>query len=116
DYYIPSFLQYVQVVDKFAHQRRTRPVWEEREFFGQLKRILVIHVRATPHLNIPKSRNIVLALVQIAVTENVNGFHSFKRMGKLDLVDLSTVRCVVGRVWDREQWTIVDRSPEPFVS
>ncbi|PPQ68810.1 hypothetical protein CVT24_007695 [Panaeolus cyanescens] len=104
-----TFLKYVQLVDKRAH-RRGASVFVEQEFFGQLKRILVIDLPKLPQINVKKAQTIVFALVQIATTEKKYGFHSFKRMGRNDLVDLKTVKCVVGRVWDREQWTIVDRT------
>ncbi|PPR02077.1 hypothetical protein CVT24_011175 [Panaeolus cyanescens] len=86
-----SFAQYVQLVDKNARRHGTDPDFDEKEFYGQLKRILVIKLPKAPEINIHKRRTVIFALVQTIVTEEVGGFHCFKRMGRNDIVDLATM-------------------------
>lgn len=31
-------------------------------------------------------------------------------MGPIEVVDLDFVKCLVGRIWDRGRWAIVDRN------
>ena len=104
------FFQYCQLVDRYAHQRRTAPVFEMQQFFGQLKRILVLEIPPTPELKLTTQTTIILAVIQNARTTEKNGFYYYKDFGVDEVVDLSTVQCVVGRIWDRSEWAIVDRS------
>ncbi|PPQ78936.1 hypothetical protein CVT24_012460 [Panaeolus cyanescens] len=100
---------YVQDIDTLANQNNgTRFV--EKTFFGQLKRIILIDVRKNRRLNIDHDETAIFAYIQTCNASERNGVYSYKEMGRDDLVDLCTLRCVVGRVWDRGQWTFVDRS------
>jgi hypothetical protein len=72
----------------------------------------------------PKSRKLGLARAETVVfavirkchiaDEDPNGLdiHYYEREGALDIVDLNTVQCLVGRIWVSlsKQWAIVDRS------
>jgi hypothetical protein len=81
-----------------------------QQFFGQLKRILVLEIPPTPELKLTTQTTIILAVIQNARTTEKNGFYYYKDFGVDEVVDLSTVQCVVGRIWDRSEWAIVDRS------
>jgi hypothetical protein len=39
-----------------------------------------------------------------------NGIYYYKNFGVDEIVDLSMLECVVGRIRDRGEWAIVDRS------
>ena len=97
-------------MDRYAHQRRKTPEFQVEQFFGQLKRILVLEIPPTPELKLTTPTTIILAVIQNAKTILKNGFYCYKDLGVDEVVDLSTVQCVVGRIWDRSEWTIVDRS------
>lgn len=45
-------------------------------------------------------------------TPQTNGLdiHYYDKEGQLDIVDLTTIQCVVGRVHDRNRWALIDRS------
>ncbi|PPR05894.1 hypothetical protein CVT24_006642, partial [Panaeolus cyanescens] len=86
-----TFFKYVQLVDKNARRPGADPDFDEKEFYGQLKRILVIKLPKAPEINIHKRRTVILALVQTIVTEEVGGFHCFKRLARNDLIDLATM-------------------------
>jgi hypothetical protein len=40
------------------------------------------------------------------------GFWEYKTLGGLEAVDLELIQCVVGRIFDRGKWVIIDRSGE----
>jgi hypothetical protein len=103
------------MVDIYARQRNRRPEYVKRAFFGQLLRIFVLDLRPMPQLGINTTSTVIYAVVQavkaqpVQLTPESIGYH-YHQTGVVELVDLNTVKCVVGRVWDRNKWFIVDRS------
>ena len=82
-------------------------------FFGELQRIVRISLPATPYLNLENPGTLFLAIVrQCNATRSRGGFWEYATLGGLEVVDLGLVQCVVGRIFDRGKWTIVDRSGE----
>ena len=76
-------------------------------FYGQLLRVLVIEA--------PQAKTMLLAIVRSIKIDKRPGDGTmtfYKEMGPLYAVDLNTVECVVGRIWDRERWAIVNRAPK----
>jgi hypothetical protein len=63
-----------------------------------------------PRLGIVEPTTLILALIQEAKTSLKDGIYSYKEFGAEEVVDLNTVQCVVGRVQNRGEWSIVDRS------
>ena len=43
--------------------------------------------------------------VKVTLTDNI---YYYKAFGVDEVVDL--IQCVVGRIWDRDEWAIIDRS------
>jgi hypothetical protein len=82
-----------------------------QDFFGQLLQILVIDVPAAPQIGINTEEKIILAAIRpVKVMERTsNGIVFYKDYGPVEVVDLNVIQCVVGRIWDREKWAIVDR-------
>jgi len=105
-----SFLQYTQLVDRYACQRNIVPVFEVKHFFGQLKCILVLELPSAPRLNLATLMTIILAVIQNAKATLTNETYYYKELGVEEVVDLTTVQCVVGRIKHRGEWAIVDRS------
>jgi hypothetical protein len=104
------FIQYTQLVDRYARQKRRTPEFELQIFFGQLQRILVLELPSTPRLNLAMPTMIILALIKNVKTTFTDNIYRYKELGVNEVVDLTTVQCVVGRIWDRDEWAIVDRS------
>ncbi len=52
----------------------------------------------------------ILAVIQSVKATLRNDIYYYKELGVEEVVDLSTVQCVVRRIWDRGEWAIVDRS------
>ena len=81
-----------------------------QNFFGQLNRILVLELPSAQQLNLDEPTTVIVALIQEVKTTLRNGIYYFKNFGVEEAVDLNTLQCVVGRVWDRNEWAIIDRS------
>ena len=103
--------QYYAFVDKNARFRKKTPVFERRTFYGQLLRVVVIDVPASPHLNTAQAKTVLHTLIQSIKPERCSGITFYKELGPIYSIDLNTVECVVGRVHDRGRWAIVDRAP-----
>lgn len=104
------FIQYTQFVDRYARQKRRTPEFELQTFFGQLRRVLVLELPSAPRLNLATPTTIILALIKNVKAALTNNVYHYKELGVDEVVDLATVQCVVGRIWDRDEWAIVDRS------
>jgi hypothetical protein len=103
-------LQYTLYVDRHARHSRKTPDFEEKTFFGQLNCILVLELPATPRLNLAEPTTVILALIQEVKATLSNGIYTYKEFGAEEVVDLKMVQCVVGRVKNRGEWSIIDRS------
>jgi ribosomal protein L30E len=104
-----SFLQYTQLVDRYARQRRRNPEFELRQFFGQLKRLLVLELPTLPQFKLTNPTTIILAVIQNVKTSLDGNIQYYKELGVVEIVDLTTVQSVVGRIHDRGKWAIIDR-------
>jgi hypothetical protein len=82
-------------------------------FFGELQRIVKMDLPATPQLNLKEPQVVFYAIVkQCNAVQTREGFWEYKELGGLEAVDLGLVQCVVGRIFDRGKWVIIDRSGE----
>ena len=84
-----------------------------KTFFAELHRIIRIKISASEELHLHECEEIFLALVKTCKTEqDAHGFWKYSNLGGLEFIDLATIRCTVGRVYDRGAWYIVDRNGE----
>ena len=104
------FIQYTQLVDRYARQKSRTPEFELQNFFGQLQRILVLELPSTPQLNLAMPTTIILALIKNVKARLTDNIYYYKEPGVDEVVDLTMVQCVIGRIWDRDEWAIIDRS------
>lgn len=84
---------------------------EPRIFFGQVLRFLVVEIPESPREGIDADTFIYAAIRQANITEPANShcpINYYKELGRVELVDLNMVQCLVGRIWDRDRWAIVD--------
>ncbi|KAH9928241.1 hypothetical protein B0H21DRAFT_700388, partial [Amylocystis lapponica] len=108
-----TFVRYEQLVDKNAHVRNRPVILEPRTFYGQLQQILVIELSAIPSSAHSTSKTFILALIQVCnVKEDMCtlDIHYYSQMGRLEVVNVTTIQCVIGRVSDRNRWAVIDRS------
>jgi hypothetical protein len=62
--FLISFLQYTLYVDRHARHRRKTPEFEEKIFFGQLNRILLLELLQMPQLALAEPATLILAVIQ----------------------------------------------------
>jgi hypothetical protein len=84
-----------------------------KTFFGELQRVVKIDLPATSQLHLKEPQTLLYAIVkQCNANPSKEGFWEYKDLGGLEAVDLGLVQCVVGRIFDRGKWVIIDRSRE----
>jgi hypothetical protein len=82
-------------------------------FFGELQWIVKINMPATPSLHLKETQTLFYAIVrQCNAKKSRDGFWEYTLLGGLEAVDIGLVQCVVGRVFDRGKWVIIDRGGE----
>ena len=81
--------------------------------FGQLFQIFLIQLPAAPNLGISTPTAIILASIHkcdVELEDEDLDFHYYRNMTHLDVVDITCIKALVGRVaWDG-WWAIIDRS------
>ena len=100
------------LVDKNARHVRKPIVLESGVFFGQLQNIFVIKIPASPALKLEET-TLILAAVRTCANPRMKGendIYYYSREGHLEVIDISCVQCLVGRVKDGSEWAIIDRS------
>lgn len=105
-----SLLQYTQLVDRHARHMRRTPDFEEQDFFGQLGRILILELPSARKLHLAEPTTIIVAVIREVKAKLKDGIYYYKEFGADEVVDLETIQCVVGRIQDRGQWALIDRS------
>jgi len=80
-------------------------------FFAELHRIVRLKVPASEDLYLGKCEEVFLALVKTCKAElDEYGYWKYSSLGGFEFIDLATIKCTVGRVYDRDAWYIIDRS------
>ena len=77
--------------------------------------VALVRMPATEDLRLDEPENVILAAIRNCRIErhNVNDLdlHYYQKDdGYTEIVDISAIQCLVGRVFDRGWWTIIDRS------
>jgi hypothetical protein len=105
--------QYETLVDKYARQKRRQPEYELKTFYGHLQHLFVIRLPLAPHLNIHAPVVHILAGIETCEVQRSTDLdiHYFNKLsGSLDVVDITCVQCLVGRIPVASGWAIIDRS------
>ena len=105
--------QYSLMVDRMRHKPRATPQFEGTECFGQLRSIIRLDLPAGIAPLVTGAVTLVLAIVRSTDVsyETSLMIPYYRELGRLEVIDMSTVMCVVGRIKDhRGRWAIVDRS------
>ena len=65
----------------------------------------------TPFLWENKSHRLVLAAVRVTNSKRDprTGIHHYTELGSLEVIDLASVQGVIGRLYNRDRWAIIDR-------
>ncbi|KAJ8095706.1 hypothetical protein PM082_022964 [Marasmius tenuissimus] len=107
-----TFVRYDLLVDKRARNHRAAPDLTPEHFYGQLKDILVVKFPAAQALGVATESVFILAAIEKCAVCHVNDLEMpvYEKMGALEVVDIGTVQCLVGRIQENRRWTIIDRS------
>ena len=86
--------------------------FEGNTFYGQLQHIIMLEL---PRGEFTSSETLLLGVIQSCTIDRHDynlDMHYYTQMGATEVVDIKTVQCAVGRIWDRNQWVIFDHSGE----
>jgi hypothetical protein len=105
--------QYRVKVDVNAAHKNMPINLQWREYFGQLLYVFWIKLPATPPLGQIKTTTIVFAAIHkcdiVFDDPDLPHIHYYQQRTHVDIVDITTVKALVGRVpWDG-WWAIIDR-------
>ncbi|KAF8834466.1 hypothetical protein BDN67DRAFT_861609, partial [Paxillus ammoniavirescens] len=108
-----TYIRYETLVDKYARQKRRQPEYELKMFYGHLVHLFVVRLPLAPHLNIHAPVVHILAGIETCEIQRSTDLdiHYFNKLsGSLDVVDITCVQCLVGRIPVAGGWAIIDRS------
>jgi hypothetical protein len=106
------YYQYDLLVDKHARRRRHTPNFEIKTHYGQLQNIFVVRLPRATELDIDEPATLILAGIKSCVLTGKNslGMPYYMDLGHYEVVDMTTVQCLIGRVPVGNKWGIIDRS------
>ncbi|KIM59027.1 hypothetical protein SCLCIDRAFT_27607 [Scleroderma citrinum Foug A] len=108
-----TYVRYESLVDKYARQKRRQPEYEMKTFYGQLQHLFVISLPPDTNLNLTEPTVHILASIKTCKIECTNvdlDIHYYSKLGGLDVLDITCIQCVVGRIPCNNGWAIIDRS------
>ena len=80
-------------------------------FYGQVQHIVVAPLSAIPSINSPAT-TLILGIIRTCHVESHHpslDIHFYSRDGGLEVVDVTTIHCLVGRIKDRNEWATIER-------
>ena len=81
-------VQYETLVDKYARQKKRRPEYEMKTYYGQLQHIFVVSLPSDAHLSITEPTVHILASIRTCKMERSNpvlDIHYYSKLGRLDI-------------------------------
>lgn len=107
--------QYSLLRDVYERIPSREPVFKGAEYFGQLKTILVTELPPGIVPAITQPKRVVLVAIDPRDTTNETSldipyYTEPSKPVAPRVVDINTVMCLVGRIKDRGQWAVIDRS------
>jgi hypothetical protein len=109
-FYISKLLiqtQYELYVDKYANQCRKTPKLELKNFYGEIQHIIVVRMPATQDLQLTKHETAIFASIKNCPIERSNDLDMHYYWSEEGYTE---VQCLVGRIFDRGWWIVIDRS------
>ncbi|KAJ7677310.1 hypothetical protein B0H17DRAFT_945047, partial [Mycena rosella] len=88
--------------------------YEPVTFYSQLQNIFVVKFAPTPELELEEEITLVLAAVCKCdiILKNDLDMHYYHKDGLIEVVDISSIQCLVGRIktTDGKNWVVIDQS------
>lgn len=69
----------------------------------------MIELPASPQLGLESPKTMICTVIHNIKAEKRGQIYYYEDLGRLEVVDLNSVECVVGRVCTENRWGIVDR-------
>jgi hypothetical protein len=69
-----------------------------------------LELPSSQRLNLDEPTTVIVALIREVKATLRNGIYYYKNFGVDEVVDLDALQCVVGRIRDRDEWAVIDRS------
>ncbi|KAI0749059.1 hypothetical protein C8Q74DRAFT_1320437 [Fomes fomentarius] len=104
---------YEALVDRHERSRNHAIELLPRTFYGQLQHIYVLDCPPIPGTAHSTTTRIIFAVICTCAEEETHptlDIHYYSRYSTLKVLDITTIQCLVGRIHDRGQWAIIDRS------
>jgi hypothetical protein len=83
-------------------------------FYGRLLNIFVVRLPPAPELKLKEEETLILAAIQNCpiTARNDLDMHYYRKEGSIEVVDMSNIQCLVGRIktTNGRDWVIIDRS------
>jgi hypothetical protein len=106
--------KYDVLVDKHTRNRHRRPSYETRSYYGQLQHLVTIRLPAAAQYGLFEPTLFALGAIRRCDTgkfSNALEVPMYEQYGEFEVVDLSTLQCLVGRVKVNEHlWAVIDRT------
>ncbi|KAJ7138713.1 hypothetical protein C8R43DRAFT_893149 [Mycena crocata] len=113
-----THVRYEMLVDKYAQFKRRVPEYELQTFYGQLTHIYQVHFSMPcPQLEIDEPTTYIFGAIWACSLEADDpqlqklDIHTYSRYGAIDVIDITSVQALVGRVPVKDnEWVVIDRS------
>jgi hypothetical protein len=104
------------LVDKYTRQARRQSEYELRTFYGRLEHIFVVQFQGPYPGRQGDACTLFLVAIRTCTVDQPDpqlqalDIRFYSSEGPLHVVDITSLQCLVGRIWDRNRWAIIDRS------
>ncbi|KAF5370298.1 hypothetical protein D9758_006954 [Tetrapyrgos nigripes] len=108
-----TFVRFDALIDQNARVRNVDIEEQRAVFFGRLQHLFVVDFPAAPTLGLEEPTTFILAGIERCdvLFKDQMGFSYYANLKPLEVLDITTVQCLVGRVIaGPTQWAIIDRS------
>ncbi|PPR06620.1 hypothetical protein CVT24_001708 [Panaeolus cyanescens] len=106
-----SFVRYDCEIDRNASRPGHPSNFYTKTFFGQIEKVIVFDLPAHPDIPAAQEPKIAaVALINQTPTTSQHGHYWYRRFSSREIVDLNTVKCVVGRIKHGDKWAYIDRN------
>lgn len=105
-----SCLEYELLIDRQAHRRNANPDFTPTTFFGQLERVVVCNLRPIEDFAVPSHPLVLMDVHMCDTSQDRYGFWEYDKFRYREIINGTSIRALVGRIWDRGKWVFVQRS------
>ncbi|KAI0683538.1 hypothetical protein C8Q76DRAFT_662367 [Earliella scabrosa] len=108
-----TYVRYEALVDRNSRRRNAAIQLAPSTFYGQLQHVYVIDCPPIPNTSHVSTERFIFAVVRTCDIEHTHrslDIHYYTKESTLDVLDITTLQCLVGRIHDRGRWAFIDRS------